>query len=344
MSGFRIADNTSREKWESFLVESVSGNLQQSFDYGDVMKLFNKHSRIIRLSASDDEGVVGLVQAIFPSKRLGFGGSLYAGGVYGYGLATGLKGEEQVLRDLLSSLEKSAVKNRVMEGFISRPEIDRVLESMGYAISEVDNSYEVGLYDCAEELWKNIAHNKRRNIKKAREQYAEVVELKSHDALVSFYEMYKASSERVGFEAYPLDYFSSYLTVFGARDKVRIFLTVLNNRPVAGVFVVVHGGTAYALAAGSRKDVWQVRPNDLLHWKAMEWACGEGLSWYHMGHVCEPVPIENSSGWSLWRWKREWKGQLKKYYIYHKVYMPKLKRLVSTPSEKIYNTLLKIRP
>ena len=342
MSGFRIADNTSRGEWESFLVESVSGNLQQSFDYGDVMKLFNQHSRIIRLSASDDEGVVGLVQAIFPSKRLRFGGSLYAGGVYGYGLATDPKGEEQVLRDLLSSLEKSAVKNRVMEGFISRPRSDRVLESMGYAISEVANSYEVGLHNCAEELWKSIAHNKRRNIKKARELHADVIELKSQDAIVSFYEMYKASSERVGFEAYSFDYFSSYLTVFGERDNVRIFLTVLNDRPVAGVFVVVHGDTAYALAAGSRKDVWQVRPNDLLHWKTMEWACGKGLSWYHMGHVYEPVPTENSPGWSLWRWKREWNGQLKKYCIYHKVYMPKLKRFVLTPSKKIYSKLSKI--
>ncbi len=342
MVEFRIRTNASRGEWESFFENSISGDLQQSFDYGEMMKMFNERNRVIRLCALDGSNVVGLVQAIFPKKLLGFGASLYAGGVYGYSPVASLKDEEQILRDLLYSLERMAVKKGILEGFISRPNSDPVLESMGYTISEVANFYEVGLRKDEDALWKSIAHNKRRNIKKAQELHAEVVQLKSHDALVSFYEMYKASSERVGFGAYSFNYFDSYLRIFGANDKSRIFLTILNNQPVAGVFVVVHGDTAYALAAGSRKDVWQVRPNDLLHWKAMQWACSEGLSWYHMGHVLEPIPTENTPGWSLWRWKREWNGQLKKYYIHHKVYMPRLKGLVSTSYEKIYNTMQKL--
>jgi len=250
---------------------------------------------------------------------------------------------EQISRELLIFLERSAVENRIPEGIVFRPEHDRTLESLGYTVSEVANFFKVGLHMSAEELWKSIAHNKRRNIKKAQEQRAAVVHLKSCDALVSFYEMYKASSERVGFGAYSFSYFDSYLKVFGATDKVRIFLTVLDDKPVAGVFVVVHGDTAYALAAGSQKDVWQVRPNDLLHWKAMEWACGEGLSWYHMGHVCEPVPAENSPGWSLWRWKREWNGQLNKYFVYHKDYMPRLKKFVLAPYGKVYSKFSKVK-
>jgi CelD/BcsL family acetyltransferase involved in cellulose biosynthesis len=341
MSEFRIADNTSRGEWESFLEKSISGNLQQSFDYGEVMKMFDQHNRVIRLLASDGGSVVGVVQAIF-HRRLGFSARLNAGGNYGFAPVVSLKDEEHILRELLSSLEKISIKNRVLEGFIFRPESDQVLESMGYAISAVVHSYRVGLQKCAEGLWKSIEHNKRRNIKKAQEQGAEVVQLKSYDALVSFYEMYEASSERVGFTSYSFNYFNSYLRLFGARDKVRVFLTVFNGQPVAGVFVVVYGDTAYALAAGSRKDVWQVRPNDLLHWKAMEWACGEGFSWYHMGHVYVPLPTENSPGWSLWRWKREWNGQLKKYYIYHKVYMPNFKKFVLTPYEKIGKSLHKI--
>jgi CelD/BcsL family acetyltransferase involved in cellulose biosynthesis len=341
MSEFRIVDNTSRGEWESFLEKSISGNLQQSFDYGEVMKMSNQHNRVMRLLASDGGSVVGLFQAIF-HRKFGFGVRLNAGGGYGFGPVVSSKDEEHILRGLLSSLEKSSIKNRVSEGFVFRPESDQVLESMGYAISDVVHSYKVGLQKDAEGLWKSIAHNKRRNIKKAQEQGAEVVQLKSYDALVSFYEMYDASSERVGFMSYSFNYFNSYLRVFGARDKVRVFLTVFKGQPVAGVFVVVHGDTAYALAAGSRKDVWQVRPNDLLHWKAMEWACGEGFSWYHMGHVYEPLPTENSPGWSLWRWKREWNGQLKKYYIYHKVYMPNFKKFVLTPYEKIGKSVHKI--
>jgi CelD/BcsL family acetyltransferase involved in cellulose biosynthesis len=341
MSKFRIADDTSREEWESFLAKSVSGNLPQSFDYGEVMKMSDQHNRVIRLSASDGEGVVGLVQAI-SYRKLGFGARLNAGDGYEFGAVVSLEDEEHILRELLSSLEKSAVSNRVIEGFIFRSTIDKVLEDMSYSVSAVANLYRVALQKTAEDLWKSIAHNKRRNVRKAQEQGAEVTQSKSYDAFVSFYEMYEASSKRAGFKSYPLNYYNSYLKIFGASDKVRIFLTVFKDQPTAGVFVVIHGDTAYALAAGSKKDFWQVRPNDLLHWKAMDWARGEGLSWYHFGGVYEPLPTENSPGWSLWRWKREWNGQLKKYYIYHKVYMPKLKRFVLTPSEKIYNKLPKI--
>jgi CelD/BcsL family acetyltransferase involved in cellulose biosynthesis len=341
MSEFRIADNTSRGEWESFLAKSVSGNLPQSFDYGEVTKMYNQHNRVIRLSASDGGGIVGLVQAISYGK-LGFGTRLNAGDGYEFGAVVSLEDEEHVLRELLSSLEKSAVRNRVIEGFIFRPTIEKVLANMSYTVSAVANLYRVALLKTAEDLWKNIAHNKRRNIKKAQEQGAEVIQSKSYDAFVSFYEMYEASSERAGFKSYPFNYYNSYLKIFGASDKVRIFLTVFKDQPAAGLFVVVHGDTAYALAAGSRKDFWQVRPNDLLHWKAMDWARGEGLSWYHFGGVYEPLPTENSPGWSLWRWKREWNGQLKKYYVYHKVYMPKFKKFILTPYEKISSTVKKI--
>jgi hypothetical protein len=341
MSKFKIANNASREEWESFFEKSISGNLQQSYDYGEVVKISNPHNKVIRLLASDKGNSVGLVQAVF-HRRLGFSSRVNAGGNYGYGPVVILKDEEHILRELVSSLEKSSIRNRVSDGFIFRPKSDQVLESMGYAISAVFHCYKIGLQKGAEDLWKSIAHNKRRNIKKAQEQGAEVVQLKSYDALVSFYEMYKASSERAGFVSYSFNHFNSYLGVFGARDKVRIFLTVFKAQPVAGSFAVVHGDTVYALAAGSRKDVWQVRPNDLLHWKAMEWACGEGFSWYHMGHVYEPLPTENSPGWSLWRWKREWNGQLEKYYIYHKVYMPNFKKFILAPYNKIGKSVHKM--
>jgi lipid II:glycine glycyltransferase (peptidoglycan interpeptide bridge formation enzyme) len=341
MSKYRIIQNLQQKEWESFLDEFVSGNLQQSFDYGEVAKMTNPHTRVVRLSAMDGDCLVGLVQARY-NRRFGFGDRLEVGGVYGYGPVAGTEDKEHVLRELSELLEKCATKNRVSEAFIYRLGSDQVLESMGYTLIQVFNVYKVNLQKTAEELWRSIVHNKRRNIKKAQEQAVEVVQGKSYDDLVSFYEMHGISGERAGFVPHPFNYFHSYLKIFGANNKVKVFLAVFNGQPVAGVFVVIHGDTAYALGAGSREEVWHVRPNDLLHWKAMEWACSEGLSWYHMGHVPEPPPTENSSGWGLWRWKKEWNGQLEKMYEYHKVYMPKFKKVVLTPYEKIYSTARKI--
>jgi len=115
--------------------------------------------------------------------------------------------------------------------------------------------------------------------------------------------------------------------------KVKLFLADLNGSTVAGVFIVIHGDIAYALATGSLEENWSVRPNDILHWKAMEWGCEEGLSKYHMGAVPEPVPEEGSPLWGLWRWKREWNGGLERILLYNKVYSPSIRRFFVTPYE-----------
>jgi lipid II:glycine glycyltransferase (peptidoglycan interpeptide bridge formation enzyme) len=276
-----------------------------------------------------------LIQARY-NRRFGFGDRVEVGGTYGYGPVTEIEDEAEVSKELITHLENRAIKSRVSEALIYRPRNDPILESLGYSLTQVFNIYKVTLPKTEEELRKSIAHNKRRNIKQSQEQGVKVVQSKSPDSLASFFEIHAISGKRAGFTTQPFSYFNSYLKVLGEKGKVQIFLTVYNGQPVAGVFVVIHGDTAYALGAGSREEIWRVRPNDLLHWEAMKWACSKGLSWYHMGYVSEPPPAENSLGWGLWRWKREWNGQLEKVYVYHRVYMPHFKKFVLTPYEKIY--------
>jgi lipid II:glycine glycyltransferase (peptidoglycan interpeptide bridge formation enzyme) len=87
----------------------------------------------------------------------------------------------------------------------------------------------------------------------------------------------------------------------------------------------MHSKTVYALAAGSFREGWKVRPNDIMHWKVMEWAYQNGYSKYHMGFVSEPLPTEGTNSWGIWRWKREWGGDLKRLQIFQKFFMPKYK-------------------
>src|SRR3990170_5477695 len=118
MREVRIIANPSRAKWESFL-QSFSGNLSQSFDYGEVKKS-DPHTRVMRLSATNRGSLVGLVQGTY-HQRFGGGGWLDVGGLWGYGPVVDLKDEEHIFRELMLSLEKFAVKNRVIEGVVLRP-------------------------------------------------------------------------------------------------------------------------------------------------------------------------------------------------------------------------------
>jgi CelD/BcsL family acetyltransferase involved in cellulose biosynthesis len=342
MGEIRIIEDPQQQEWDNFLAKYVYGNLQQSFEYGEAARLMNPHTNVVRLFALDGDVPVGLALARY-NRRFGFGDRVEVGGVYGYGpIVNDVADKEKIISELIAFLEKRARKDRVCEAFIFQPEENGVLESLGYVMEKTFNVYKVDLGESVEELWMKIAHNKRRNIKKAQNQGVEVVASDSEKDLESFYEMHALAGKRAGFIPHSFSYFGSFLKVFGVFGKAKVFLAIFEGKPVAGVFVVVHGDTAYALGAGSREEVWQVRPNDMLHWKAMEWACKNGLSYYHMGYVSEPPPTEGSDGWGLWRWKREWNGILEKVYVYHKVLMPRFRKFILTPYEKIYNWKMKL--
>lgn len=338
----KIVDSPSRDAWDSFLAKFGCGNLQQSYGYGDVASMINPHTKVVRLLALDGNAPVGLVQARY-NKRFGISDHIEVGGVYGYGpVVDDVPNRDVVFRELILSLEKYASKDRACEALVFSPKEIDILENLGYVLENNFNVYKVYLGKSVEELWKRIEHNKRRNIKKAQSQGVKVICSGNEDTLASFYEMHVISGKRAGFTPQPFSYFDSFLKVFGAEDRAKVFLTMFNDSPVAGVFVVVHCDTAYALGAGSMEETWQVRPNDILHWKAMEWACKEGLTYYHMGYVSQPPPTEGSDGWGLWRWKREWGGILERVYIYHKVLRPGLKKFVVSPYEKIYSIVRKL--
>jgi len=344
MSGDITIDfSPSKQVWDAFLSEFGVGNLQQSYEYGEVAKMINSHTRVVRLLALEGDTPVGLAQARY-NRRFGFGGRLEIGGVYGYGPVVGDSfDKDRVLIELITSMERLAVKDRVCESFVFTLERIDVLERLGYAFEKTFNVYRVGLQNGIEDLWRRIAHNKRRNIKKAQSHGVDVICSTKLGDLDAFYEMHALSGKRIGFVPHPHGYFASFLKVFGVSGRVRVFLAFFGGKPVAGVFVVVHGDTAYALGAGSRKEAWCVRPNDIVHWKAMEWACNEGLSYYHMGFVSEPPPSQGSEGWGLWRWKREWNGTLQNVHVYHKVLMPRFKKFLLNPYEKVYNIASKLR-
>lgn len=340
MGDSTIVNNPQQRECESFLETVAGSNLDQSFGYGEVIKSYNPRIRVVRFLALDGNCPVGLLQGRY-TRKFFFGEHLEVGGFYGNGPVVADKNNEQVLKQLIVDLENYAIQNRVTEASIYRDKRDHVLERMGYNLPPLFNVYKVALQKTTEDLWNSLAYNKRKNVNKAQRKGV-VVEDTSYEDLASFYDMLSVSGKRVGFVPLPFSYFQSCLKIFGTNNRAKIFLAVYDNQPVAGVFVVIHGNTAYALAAGSYKEAWNVRPNDILHWKAMKWACNEGLSYYHMGFVNEPPPTQGSSDCGLWRWKREWNGQLEKRFRYNKVFMPKFKKLVLTPYGKVYSIMQKM--
>ena len=341
MSEYSIIENPSADLWKSLLSMFPEGNFDQCFEYGEIAKMAFPSTKAARLVITYDGEPVGAVQGTY-SCYFGFGIGLRV--MRGPVANTRNKESLRLIENLLKALEDYGKRNRIIHAQILVPEawqLHEAFNKLRYAPAGKLNEYVVNLEKGAEELWKSVAHNKRRNIKKALKEGVEVVQSRNHEDLLTFYSMLEASAERGGFSSYPLPWFEAVWKVYQPEKLSKVFLASLEGKSVSGVFVVIHGKTVYALAAGSFSEGWKVRPNDIMHWKVMEWACRNGYSKYHMGLVSEPPPSEGSSAWGIWRWKKEWKGSMERIQIFEKVLLPryililKAKKLVERSYERI---------
>jgi len=327
VSTYSFVENPSLRIWNSFLKTFPEGNFEQCFEYGEIIRLAFPHSRNVRIIALYNGEPVGIVQGNY-SSYLGLGMTL---GVV-RGPLVNFENEKYLLlvESLLKALENYAIKNRIIQAEILVPEawqLQGVLRALGYTSTRFMNEYIVNIGNGAGELWKNISHNKRRNIKKATDRGVEVVQSRRHDELLTFYSMLKAARKRGSFSSYPFSYFEAIWRIYKP-ELSNVFLARWKGKDVAGVFTVIHGKTVYALAAGSLSEGWEVRPNDKMHWEIMTSASQEGYSRYHMGLVSDPPPVKGSDAWGIWRWKREWKGRMKKIQTFEKLFLPKYKLVV----------------
>jgi len=322
MSEYAIIEDPLEELWNGFLAKFPEGNFEQCYEYGEISKNAFPRTRVVRLAALHNGRIVGVIQGTY-SKYFGFGMTL--GIMRGPLIDVKCEDKSGVIEALLRALEEYARKNRIIKAQIIVPEswrVEEVFQSLGYKMADRLNEYVVNLEGGIDDLWRSFSHNKRRNIKKAIKEGVEVFQSRNYEDLLSFYSMLRAAERRGGFSSYPLSWFEAVWKVY-APGLSRVFLARWKGREVSGVFTVIHGNTVYALAAGSFSEGWKVRPNDIMHWKVMEWASHKGYSAYHMGLLSEPPPTRGSSAWGIWRWKREWKGTLAKLQIFHKLFMPK---------------------
>ena len=130
-------------------------------------------------------------------------------------------------------------------------------------------------------LFRKFSENKRRNIKRAI-KYGVSVEPAASRAEVSAYHAICADwSRRKGLH---LPEEEEFRRTFALTNNRLLFLARHDGKIVAGVVIrfFPHGVMEYA-ANSSLENALHLRPNDLLHWRAIEWGCRVGMTHYSLG-------------------------------------------------------------
>jgi len=340
MTEYHVIEDLPKDLWNAFLEKNSVGNFEQCFESGEISRKAFSRTNVVRLACLSEKEVVGILQGAY-SKYFGFGMTL---GAMRTPVVNTKHGDSiEIAKVILGALEDFAKRNRVIEARVLVPEtwnLNDAFQSFGYKLAGQLNEYFVDLEKGFDDLWKSISHNKRRNIKKALSEGVEVIESREKEDLLTFYSMLRAAEERAGFSSYPLSFFKAVWEIYKP-DLSKVFLAYWNGKAVSGVFTVMHSKTIFALAAGSFSEGWKVRPNDIMHWKVMEWAVERGYLRYQMGLISEPPPSPESPSWGIWRWKKEWKGHMEKLNVFQKRFHRKYSFILKAKkiAEKTYQLI-----
>lgn len=156
---------------------------------------------------------------------------------------------------------------------------------LGYNSEQCTGSELVVMLDLSrgsEALFQDFAARRRTELRKVmKQEKLRVKQLETEAELAELYSIYKEWNARKGFHPDTFDNFQLALEQTAYR---RIFIAVNEGRVVAGTYYrFCKGGVIEYAANNSLVEFQSLHPNELITWRAIEWACSAGFSHFCMG-------------------------------------------------------------
>lgn len=157
-------------------------------------------------------------------------------------------------------------------------------EMRGFRPKELRGNVVLDLTQGPDSLFKQFAKDRRRNIRFAEKNGVSVTLATSDVDVATAYEVYAAwrQTERkmVQGEQTSFDVFQKATQL----EHRRMFLARVDGKPAAvNIFRFFPGGLFESASNYSLDEFLHLKPNDLLQWRGIEWACAQGLTRHSLG-------------------------------------------------------------
>ena len=134
----------------------------------------------------------------------------------------------------------------------------------------------------ADAVFKGFSQTRRNELRRAeKEGRVSVAPLASRDEMLELYQIHLDWNRRKGTEAQPLESFEA--ATLHSPSRVTL-VAKSEGKVIAGSFYRYLDGSMIEYAANhSLTEYQKLRPNDLLTWNAIKWACERGFTQFSMG-------------------------------------------------------------
>lgn len=166
------------------------------------------------------------------------------------------------------------------------------LETLGFGASPMQPfpkaTTMVDLTDDEDKILARMESKTRYNIRKGLKKGL-VVRDGHDDDLALSHSMMMETAKRQGFREYQEDYFRGMRNAFAPTGNFKLFVAEYQGRPLSTLLVIPFGDTVLFKKAGWSGLGGEYRPNQVMHWTAMQWAKNEGYRTYDLEGIDEGV-------------------------------------------------------
>jgi CelD/BcsL family acetyltransferase involved in cellulose biosynthesis len=166
----------------------------------------------------------------------------------------------------------------------------------------------------------------KRAVNKAARSSVQTRPAETEAELREWYRLYLETMQRNVVPPRPYRFFEALWNLLKPKGMMQLLLaeqhTMRERRIIAGAIFLMFGRTVSYAFGGSRLQDLSMRPNDLIHWQAINDACTKGFHFFDFGEVPEGDD-------ELGRFKRKWGSETVRL---HRYYYPAHRHLKSVSS------------
>ena len=223
--------------------------------------------------ALENDRVMAVLTGVYSGKRIQCG-------VHGRSqLAVDPSARPQVIFELFSALRREGRKAELIT-VVAWAKSEEI-RSVGFSEKKFDEVVVLDLQVGAQALFKHFNKGRKSDIAYAVRNGVQVRQATSQREFDEYYDIYVQWCTRKELEIQSRETMRAALQL---RNNRRLFIALHQGKMIAGsVIRYVPGGIAEYSANSSIEEALALKPNALLVWEGIQWACAEGLRQFSMG-------------------------------------------------------------
>lgn len=313
----QITSGSQDEAWDGFLAKTSGGHHVQTSLWAQVKALLGW--RAARVVVTRGEQIVAGAQLLIRPLALGRAiGYVPKGPLFA-------SGDPVLARLVIEELHRAAEAHRVQYLVIQPPNngeaFGRQLPRWGFRPSSIEvvptATVRVDLTKDLDEILAQMKSKTRYNVRLGQRKGITVREGTQRDLSV-FYRLLVATGQRQQFSPESEEFYFKMWRVLSLHGYIKLFLTEYDGEAVSGLLAVPFGDTViYKRGAWSGRH-GNRRPNEVMHWTAIQWAKTQGYHYYDFEGIApkaarailEDRPLSDSLRQTTTRFKLQFGGQV----------------------------------